>query len=116
MKNSLSVEDIVDETPIAVQPHRSTPMPEADAVSAPKRRRRSVISRIALRLAPLYGSLYDWQMAHGGGVQVVRHRLQLPEFSSGAPSLRMVYLSDLHYGPTTGRTAPRQAWQQARDA
>jgi hypothetical protein len=49
-------------------------------------------------------------------VRLVRHRLQLPRFPAGVPSLRLVYLSDLHYGPTSGTVALRQAWDLAHEA
>lgn len=73
-------------------------------------------SWLSIRLAPLYGALYDAQMQFGKGVRVAEHRVQLPNFPTGAPPLRAAFLSDLHYGPTSGREALRQAWKIARDA
>jgi predicted MPP superfamily phosphohydrolase len=75
-----------------------------------------VASWLAVRLAPFYNALYDLQMQIGQGVRKVEHRVQLPHFPTGAPPLRAVFLSDLHYGPTSGRTALRQAWNIAREA
>ncbi|HVF10517.1 MAG TPA: metallophosphoesterase [Abditibacteriaceae bacterium] len=76
----------------------------------------SLISRLALVLEPLFSACYDLQMKCGGGVRVVRQRLQLAHWPRHAPPLRAVFISDLHYGPTTGRLAPRQAWRLARAA
>jgi predicted MPP superfamily phosphohydrolase len=55
-------------------------------------------------------------MQFGKGVRLVQHRLQLPNFPSAAPPLKVAFLSDLHYGPTSGRLALRQAWKLVRDA
>ena len=76
----------------------------------------SLISRLALHLEPLCSACYDLQMQLGGGVRVMRQRLQLPHWPANTPPLRAVFLSDFHYGPTTGRVAPRQAWRLAREA
>lgn len=76
----------------------------------------SLATRIAFALAPLYGTLYDLQMQLGGGVRVVRQRVQLGQYPRDVPPLRAAYISDLHYGPTSGRVAARQAWRQAREA
>ena len=74
------------------------------------------LSRLAVRFAPLASWLYDCQMSFGKGVRVASHRLQLPRYPAHAPALKVVYLSDLHYGPTTGKVANRQAWKLAREA
>lgn len=75
-----------------------------------------LLSRLALQTAPLASRLYDGQMSVGKGVRVVSHRLQLPHYPTGAPPLKVAYLSDLHYGPTSGKTAARQAWKLVREA
>jgi predicted MPP superfamily phosphohydrolase len=93
---------------------------ESDASLSHLRRKAGLLYRVAswvsIRLAPLYGALYDAQMQLGKGVRTSDHRVQLPNFPTGAPPLRAAFLSDLHYGPTTGRNALRQAWKIARDA
>ncbi|MBV9469804.1 MAG: metallophosphoesterase [Abitibacteriaceae bacterium] len=76
----------------------------------------SLAARMAFALAPIYGTLYDLQMQLGGGVRVVRQRIQVGQYPRGVPPLRAAYISDLHYGPTSGRVAARQAWRQAREA
>jgi uncharacterized protein len=95
--------------------------PENEAAAELAARRRGTrLYRMAkwfsIRLAPLYSALYDAQMSIGKGVRLTEHRIQLPNFPAGAPPLRAAFLSDLHYGPTTGRTALRQAWKLIRDA
>jgi predicted MPP superfamily phosphohydrolase len=75
-----------------------------------------VLSRFALQTAPIASWFYDCQMSLGKGVRTVSHRLQLPRYPSGAPPLKVAYLSDLHYGPTSGKVAARQAWKLVRDA
>lgn len=70
----------------------------------------------SIRLAPIYSALYDAQMSIGKGVRLSEHRIQLPGFPAGAPPLRAAFLSDLHYGPTSGRTVFRQAWKMVREA
>jgi len=115
MNTPPSPDDILDNERAPVQPPPGSPA--ADPLGEPKQEwRRSLISRTAIRLGPLYGAFYDWQMRHGNGVQVVRHRIQLPGYPSGAPGLRAVFLSDLHYGPTSGSVAAKQAWALAREA
>jgi hypothetical protein len=133
MKNTTLTDDILNEAAVAVQPNPGeapldgtsfdaspfdvSPDDSAAGVQRPRQEwRRSLISRMAMRLAPLYGSFYDWQMERGGGVRVVRHKMQLPLYPGSAPALRAVFLSDLHYGPTSGSVAARQAWQLAREA
>jgi predicted MPP superfamily phosphohydrolase len=74
------------------------------------------LSWLSVRTAPLSGACYDLQMQFGKGVRLVQHRLQLPNFPSAAPPLKVAFLSDLHYGPTSGRLALRQAWKLVRDA
>jgi predicted MPP superfamily phosphohydrolase len=74
------------------------------------------LSRLALQTAPLASWFYDCQMSMGQGVRVISHRLQLPRYPSGAPALKVAYLSDLHYGPTSGKVAARQAWKLVREA
>jgi predicted MPP superfamily phosphohydrolase len=75
-----------------------------------------VLSRFALQTAPLASWFYDRQMSLGKGVRAVSHRVQLPRYPTGAPPLKVAYLSDLHYGPTSGRVAARQAWKLVRAA
>ncbi len=75
-----------------------------------------VFRRLALQTAPLASWLYDCQMNIGQGVRTASHRLQLPRYPTGAPALKVAYLSDLHYGPTSGKVAARQAWKLVRDA
>lgn len=82
----------------------------------PAKRSMSLAMRLATALAPLYSTLYDLQMQLGGGVRVVNHRIQVGQYPRGVPTLRAAYISDLHYGPTSGRVAARQAWRQAREA
>ena len=72
--------------------------------------------RAAMRLAPLYNTIYDWQMTLGGGVREVRHKLTLSRYPRAAAALKIAFLSDLHLGPTSGRVASRQAWKIARDS
>jgi predicted MPP superfamily phosphohydrolase len=95
-------------------PNGSAPPPEA------LRRKVGLIYRatswLSIRTAVLCGAFYDLQMQIGKGVRLVEHRLQLPNFPTGAPPLKVAYLSDLHYGPTSGRLALRQAWKLVRDA
>jgi predicted MPP superfamily phosphohydrolase len=55
-------------------------------------------------------------MQLGGGVRTVRQRVATSSYPRNVPPLRIAFLSDLHYGPTTGRVALRQAWKIARDA
>ncbi|MDQ3814834.1 MAG: metallophosphoesterase [Armatimonadota bacterium] len=86
--------------------------PHADGVKRPL----SVSGRLALWLAPLYSACYDLQMQIGQGVRLVRQRLQLPSYPRSAPALRAVFMSDLHYGPPSGRLATRQAWKLAHEA
>jgi predicted MPP superfamily phosphohydrolase len=90
----------------------------ATAEEAPPKSKRgpSLVGRVALALSPLYTRFYDLQMQLGGGVRMVRHRVAMASYPRGVPPLKIAYLSDLHYGPTTGRVALRQAWQIARDA
>jgi len=73
-------------------------------------------ARVAVRLAPLYGAFYDWQMSMGAGVREIRHKLALPQFPIEAAPLKIAFLSDLHLGPTSGRNAARQAWKIARES
>lgn len=73
-------------------------------------------ARVAVRLAPLYGTFYDWQMSIGAGVREVRHKLTLPQFPIEAAPLKIAFLSDLHLGPTSGRNAARQGWKIARES
>jgi predicted MPP superfamily phosphohydrolase len=75
-----------------------------------------VLSWLAVRTAPLGGMFYDLQMQLGKGVRLDEHRVQLPNFPTGAPKLRVAFLSDLHYGPSSGRLALKQAWKLVRDA
>ena len=75
-----------------------------------------VLSRLALQTAPVASWFYDCQMNIGKGVRAVSHRLQLPRYPTGAPPLKVAYLSDLHYGPTSGKVAARQAWKLIREA
>jgi predicted MPP superfamily phosphohydrolase len=44
----------------------------------------------------------------------LQHRVILPNFPNGTPPLRAAFLSDFHYGPTSGGRAARQAWSLAR--
>jgi predicted MPP superfamily phosphohydrolase len=74
------------------------------------------VGRAALALAPLFTRFYDLQMQLGGGVRTVRQRVAMSSYPRNVPPLKIAFLSDLHYGPTTGRVALRQAWQIARDA
>jgi predicted MPP superfamily phosphohydrolase len=85
-----------------------------EAVS--KRRGPGLVGRAALALAPLFTRFYDLQMQLGGGVRTVRQRVAMSSYPRNVPPLKIAFLSDLHYGPTTGRVALRQAWQIARDA
>ncbi|HEY0076882.1 MAG TPA: metallophosphoesterase [Abditibacteriaceae bacterium] len=71
--------------------------------------------RLSLWLGRIYQPLHDLQMM-GHGVRVVHLRLKLEHFPSGAPPLRVAFLSDLHYGPTVGRLATLQAWQRVQAA
>ncbi len=73
-------------------------------------------ARVAVRLAPLYGAFYDWQMSMGAGVREIHHKLTLPQFPIEAAPLKIAFLSDLHLGPTSGRNAARQAWKIARES
>jgi predicted MPP superfamily phosphohydrolase len=75
-----------------------------------------LIGKAALALAPLFTRFYDLQMQLGGGVRTVRQRVAMSSYPRNVPPLKIAFLSDLHYGPTTGRVALRQAWQIARDA
>lgn len=120
----LEAEEASDEqTPHAPQPHlnRTMTQSENDAVDEllqieVSSHGPSLIGRVAMAMAPLYSAFYDLQMALGGGVRTVRRRVQLPSFPRGAQPLKVAFMSDLHYGPTSGRVAARQAWQIARDA
>ena len=76
----------------------------------------NIFSRLAIKTAPLSSWLYDCQISLGKGVRVASHRLQLPHFPTGAPPLKVAFLSDLHYGPTSGKAANRMAWKLAREA
>ncbi len=89
---------------------------ESSSASPAEKKPLGLVSHAAMAMAPLYGALYDLQMQLGGGVRVVRQRVQLPTFPRTASPLKIAFLSDLHYGPTSGRVAARQAWQIARDA
>lgn len=84
------------------------------------RRRAGLMYRVstwlALRSAPLCSAFYDLQMQIGKGVRQVEHRVQLADFPTNAPVLKIAFLSDLHYGPMSGRVAARQAWKLVRDA
>lgn len=73
------------------------------------------VNRCAVTMAPLWSALYDLQMRIGG-VRLVQHKLQLPHWPNGVPNLRLGYISDIHYGPTSGSVAPRQAWRILRKA
>ncbi|HEX8832910.1 MAG TPA: metallophosphoesterase, partial [Abditibacteriaceae bacterium] len=77
---------------------------------------KSLLAKAACVLGPLYSMLYDLQMQIGGGVRTVTHRVQLPGIARATPTLRAVFMSDLHLGPSSGRVAASQAWQIARDA
>jgi predicted MPP superfamily phosphohydrolase len=87
-----------------------------DDVWQGERQPPSFVGRAAQWLAPLYGTLYDWQMLVGKGVREVRQKLTLTHYPRGAAALKIAFLSDLHYGPTSGRVAARQAWKIARDS
>ena len=78
-------------------------------------KRRGPVSRLASLLAPLNSALYDAQMLLKG-VRLIRHRVQLANYPHNAPPLKIGFISDLHYGPTSGRSAARQAWTLLRDA
>jgi hypothetical protein len=64
--------------------------------------KRGPVARLAMLLAPLYGAIYDAQMSVRG-VRLVRHRIQLSNYPHNAPPLKIGFLSDLHYGPVSGR-------------
>jgi predicted MPP superfamily phosphohydrolase len=83
--------------------------------AVPPAKRRNFMTRVAMALGPFYSLCYDLQMWVGGGVREVRHRLQLPGTARSMPKLRAAFLSDFHFGPTSGRVAARQAWNRARD-
>lgn len=72
-------------------------------------------ARVAMALAPLYNFAYDVQMSLGKGVRRENHRLTLPNIPRNAPTLKVAFLSDLHFGPSSGRLASRQAWKLAHD-
>src|SRR5690606_1150389 len=73
------------------------------------------MQRLAIGAASLSSAFYDWQMRRGG-VRAERQRLQLAQYPTSAPPLKVAFLSDLHYGPLTGSVAPAQAWKIAREA
>ena len=89
---------------------------DPEAVPAAPAPRPSLLNRVVMALAPLSSALYDLQMQVGKGVRLVEQRLQLSQYPHGVPTLRAAFLSDLHYGPTSGRVAAHQAWKLARDA
>jgi predicted MPP superfamily phosphohydrolase len=72
-------------------------------------------ARLAQAAAPLFSLFYDLQMAWGKGVRAERQRIVLNNFPANTPPLRAAFVSDLHYGPTSGRVAARQAWSILRD-
>lgn len=75
-----------------------------------------IVAHAAMLFAPLLSFVYDLQMHIGQGVRVERQRVQLADYPRSAAPLRIAFISDLHYGPTSGRVAARQAWQRAREA
>ena len=75
-----------------------------------------IVAHAAMLFAPLLSFIYDFQMHIGQGVRVERQRVQLADYPRNAAPLRIAFISDLHYGPTSGRVAARQAWQRAREA
>jgi len=77
--------------------------------------RRDFLARLSIALAPIYGAVYDWQMRRGG-VKLVRQRVQMSGIARTAPALRAAFISDLHYGPTSGHVAARQAWKILHEA
>ncbi len=101
--------------PAAKQPLRDKVLRSDDTWQS-EPAKRTLAARLAVRLAPLYGAFYDWQMMRGQGVREVRQRLTLAHFPADAAPLKIAFVSDFHYGPTSGRTAARQAWKIARDA
>lgn len=68
-------------------------------------------SRASMALGPACSAFYDLQMRCGQGVRFVERRLQLSAMPYGAPPLRVGFISDLHYGATSGRLAAQQAWR-----
>jgi predicted MPP superfamily phosphohydrolase len=72
-------------------------------------------ARIALACAPLFSLFYDLQMSWGKGVRIEKQRVTLNNYPSNMPPLRAAFVSDLHYGPTSGRVAARQTWSILRE-
>jgi predicted MPP superfamily phosphohydrolase len=105
-------------TPLRKRSRRSSSTLNAnrDDVWQSERTPSNFWQRAAMRLAPLYNTIYDWQMTLGGGVREVRHKLNLAHYPRTAASLKIAFMSDLHLGPTSGRVAARQAWKIARDS
>lgn len=101
--------------PAAKQPLRNRVLRSDDTWQS-EPAKRTFAARLAVRLAPIYGAFYDWQMTRGQGVREIRQRLTLSHFPNDAAPLKIAFISDLHYGPTSGRTAARQAWKIARDS
>lgn len=75
----------------------------------------SFSKRLTLLFSSISSAFYDAQMRRRG-VRLVRQRVQMAGGARHARPLRAAFISDLHYGPTSGRTAGRQAWRLLHEA
>lgn len=103
-------------TPTSRQESGQSRVSNCDDIWRDERTPPNFWQKMALRFAPLYSTIYDWQMTLGKGVRPVRHKLTLAKYPRTAASLKIAWLSDLHLGPTSGRVAARQAWNLARES
>lgn len=104
--------EIGDMAEAALSPHEFLQAIEAEGV---KRRPLDLWQRLALLFGLIGGTLYDLQMRHRG-VRLIRQKVQLAGIPRQSPTLKIGFISDLHYGPTSGRVAARQAWKQLHEA